>query len=209
MKGNELVWRTLADHALDGVRRWDNLADLGFKAGVPVSTAHLATQRLVDIGAMSRYSSGGFSVVNPEKVLTLLCAWRNLRKDAIAHTTLEGFHDVVERLTVPFARGGPDAAIHFLGGSNTVADFSQTLAYVKAPVDEVTWPEGNEVTVLPMDERAALDWDGYSSVAQTYADLFATPGWQASEFRLALHDEFLAVRDWDQPEAHDGGNQHR
>lgn len=49
-----------------------------------------------------------------------------------------------------------------------------------------------------MDERAAKTWTGYSSVAQTYADLFATPGWQASEFRKALRDRFVRDREWEQ-----------
>jgi hypothetical protein len=49
-----------------------------------------------------------------------------------------------------------------------------------------------------MDRRAEREWlSGYTSFAQTYVDLFATPGWQASEFRLALHDRFLRGRDWD------------
>lgn len=49
-----------------------------------------------------------------------------------------------------------------------------------------------------MDKRAMKTWDGYSSVAQTYADLFATPGWQASEFRTALRERFVPAREWNQ-----------
>jgi hypothetical protein len=35
MKGNELVWRVLADRAIEGQRAWANVADLAFEAGVP------------------------------------------------------------------------------------------------------------------------------------------------------------------------------
>ncbi len=38
-----------------------------------------------------------------------------------------------------------------------------------------------KVTFLRADSRAARSWDAYTSFAQTYVDLFATPGWQASE----------------------------
>lgn len=42
MKGNELVWRVLADRAIEGKRTWANVADLAFEAGVPSTTAYLA-----------------------------------------------------------------------------------------------------------------------------------------------------------------------
>jgi hypothetical protein len=76
------------------------------------------------------------------------------------------------------------------------------LAYVEpAAVEGIDWPEGDEVRVLTMDPRAVKTWQGFSSPAQTYADLFASPGWQASEFRLALREKFVSDRDWDQSEA--------
>ena len=34
MKGNELVWRALADRALEGQRTWRNVADLAYDARV-------------------------------------------------------------------------------------------------------------------------------------------------------------------------------
>ena len=70
--------------------------------------------------------------------------------------------------------------------------------YLPASVNLTTLPAGKEVRVLSMDKRAAKTWNGFSSLAQTYADLFATPGWQASEFRKALRDSFLRDREWDQ-----------
>lgn len=200
MKSNELVWRTLADAALTGTRRWTNLADLAFQAGVPLTTTHLATKKLSDIGALIRYPGGGFSVVSPEKVLTLLCAWRNLENDTLAKTTMKGFLEIAKQSDKPFALGGPTAAISHLGGENKVADYSQTLGYLFLEGGEsIEWPVGDEVRVLKMDARAARTWDRYTSPAQTYADLFASPGWQASEFRLALREKFLVERDWNQP----------
>lgn len=194
MKSNELVWRTLADAALKGSRRWANLADLAFQSGVPVTTAHLATKKLSDIGAISRYGGGGFSVVSPDKLLTLLSGWRNLENDTIATTTMEAFDRITRKHKLTFAFGGPTAAVHHLGGQNKVSDFSKTLAYVEPKaVEEIEWPEGDELRVLGMDSRAAKTWEGFSSLAQTYADLFASPGWQASEFRLALGDQFAST----------------
>ncbi|MGA1829287.1 hypothetical protein [Microbacterium sp.] len=75
---------------------------------------------------------------------------------------------------------------------------SGTLVYLPPTVDLNGLPQSDEVRVLAMDKRAMKTWDGYSSVAQTYADLFATPGWQASEFRTALRERFVPAREWNQ-----------
>lgn len=198
MKSNELVWRTLLDGAIQGKNHWSGLADVAFMSSVPTSTTHLATKKLSDIGAIRPLRGGGISVVNPDKIATILCAWRNLQKDTIAWTTKDAFEKAVAA-GIQHALGGPEAAIHWLGGQNKVADFSKSLAYAKqSDVEGLKWPEGDEVLILEMDARAELDWDGYSTIAQTYADLFATPGWQASEFRLALKDRYLRERNWEQ-----------
>lgn len=197
MKNNELVWRTIADEAFFGRLRWDNLADLAFKAGVPLTTTHLATQKLEDIGAILRYGSGGFSVANLEKVVTLLSAWRNLSRDSLKQTDRNSFAEALMREQVLLARGGADAAIFHLGG-NQVADVGDSLVYGRfSPAFLDSVPDGEGVTLLPLDQRAEKDWDGFSSIAQTMADLFATSGWQAAEFRLALMDKFLPRKNWE------------
>lgn len=197
LKANELVWRTLLDSAIAGTRYWQSLADLAFEAGVPLTTTHLATRKLSEIGAIAQYRAGGLSVVSPDKLATLLCAWRNLHKDTIAKTTRAAAQDYVSS-GAPHALGGPDAAVHMLGGTNKVADYSQSILYIPQAARKHSWPTGDEIRVLEMDERAALNWDGYSSFSQTYADLFATPGWQATEFRLALKAALLPERDWEE-----------
>lgn len=197
MKGNELVWRALADRALDGDRTWKNVADLAFAAGVPTTTAYLALERLESNGTIDRYRRGGLAVVSIDKLLTMLCAWRNLAGDTLAWTTRDGINPILESTPGPYALGGPDAANALLRG-RAVADFQEHIVYLPPSVDLSDLPTGTEVRVLSMDKRAAKTWTGHSSLAQTYADLFATPGWQASEFRKALRDNFIQEREWDQ-----------
>lgn len=203
MKGNELVWRSLADHALMGERSWSNVGDLAYDAGVPPTTAYLALERLEGNGTVDRYKSGGFNVVSLEKLLTMLCAWRNLDRDTIARTTRDQIQPFLNSAHRPFALGGPDAANTYLDG-RAVSSFSQHIVYLP-PTEEIRTAlagarsePGADVRVLAMDKRALRTWNGYSSLAQTYADLFATPGWQASEFRLALREKFMRAREWDQ-----------
>lgn len=197
MKGNELVWRALADRALAGQRTWSSVADLAYEAGVPSTTAYLALERLESNGTIDRYSRGGLAVVSTDKLLIMLCAWRNLGNDTLAWTTRDAINPLLDSAVRPYALGGPDAAAAHLRG-RAVADFHEHLVYLPATADLTALPVGDEVRVLSMDKRAMKTWDGYSSLAQTYADLFATPGWQASEFRKALRDSFIREREWDQ-----------
>lgn len=217
MKNNELVWRELVDAAVaQRYRTWDNVEDLAFLAGVAPTTAAYALRRPIEIGAVTQYSAG-FTVTSPEKVLTLLCAARSLMKDARAIVTLSrtaletliSTHDEHETIL-----GGCAAAVELLGGTNTVSDFSEHLFYfrnasiaqqVEIQLDQLETErhsgygrdQGN-VSFLMADTRAARTWGTHTSFAQTYADLFATPGWKATEFRLALHERYFGVRDWDQ-----------
>lgn len=215
MKNNELVWRELVDSAVArDVRRWDNVADLAFRAGVASSTAAYALRKPIEIGAVRQHHAG-FTVINPDKVLTLCCAARSIAADALHVTDLP--HEVVRHLVSeehPLAphliRGGCEAAVALLGGVNTVSDFSDHVIYLRDEnvrdlvLDEVKNAYLDErrrearATFLVADKRARRTWKRHSSFAQTYADLFATPGWQSSEFRLALQERFLRRRDWDQ-----------
>lgn len=217
MKKNELVWRELVDTAVSqGRRRWDNIDDLAFRSGVATATAAYALRRLIEIGAIRQHHAG-FTVVNPGKVLTLLCAARSIVSDARAVVTVDP--DDLRRMLAllasdGFIAGGATAAVDLLGGVNTVSDYSEHLYYVRdeqtaATLDdmlrrmEISRHTGfgrdrGNVTFLTADPRAARIWQRHTSFAQTYADLFATPGWQASEFRLALYEKFLSARDWDQ-----------
>ncbi|MGB3377058.1 MAG: hypothetical protein WBA87_18190 [Microbacterium sp.] len=172
-------------------------------------------RRLVEIGAVQQHHAG-FTLVNPHKALTSLCAARSVMSDAIAVVTLSpSDRDSIEAALGPdIIIGGASAAVELLGGVNTVSDFSEHLLYLRDDdtveictnmLGEMN-PErhtgyghdrGN-VTFLSLDARAARVWRSHASFAQTYADLFVTPGWQASEFRLALHERFFGTRDWDQ-----------
>lgn len=202
MKGNELVWRTLADAALTGRREWANLADLAHASGTPASTAGFAMQRLYEIGAAERQRGGGVIAVNPEKIVTVLAAWRNIARDTMARTTIEGISPWLDSNKTPYALGGSNAAVTYVAGvpnRNTIATHTTRLVYLPSETDLAGIPEGDEVIILSMDRRAQIDWyDGYTSRAQTYADLFALPGWQAEEFRRALHRVLFPAADWEQ-----------
>lgn len=199
MKLNEIVWRTLADGALNGRRDWPDVGALAAVAGVNTPTTHHALRRLVDIGAVQIRRRGGAIVLAPEKVLVMLSAYRNLVQDTVAMTTLHAAQSLADAAADAVSFGGADAAVHWLGGVNTVADKGVRILYVAPDALEGDLPQGTEARIIARDDVAGRTWrSGYASIAQTYADLFALPGWQASEFRTALHRHLFADADWDQ-----------
>ncbi|GGF15479.1 hypothetical protein [Subtercola lobariae] len=203
MKRSDAVRRVLADAALQGRRTWANATDLAWEAGVAVPTAYKSIRPLIDIGAVWQRPGGGFTVLDPERVVTVLAADRTFR-DAVATTSATEAEALAGSLPA-YAVGGTRAAVHHLGGVNTVADPGQGILYIPEGADVSSLTEGTDVIVFTADAKALKAWRaGYTSIAQTYADLFAQPGWQASEFRRALWRKLFDVDDWSRAEALSG-----
>jgi len=139
MKNVGVVWRTLADAALEGQRDWNSIGSIADAASVAPSTTHQALGRLVDIGAIRPNSRRGY----------------------------------------------------------TVADLGRRIVYTTRPLSQGEFPDGDEVIILAQDPVAARTWrSGYASLAQTYSDLWASPGWQAADFARALKAKLFADADW-------------
>jgi hypothetical protein len=199
MKKVEIVWRTLADAALDGQRDWNSIGDIADAASVAPSTTHQALGRLVDIGAVRANPRRGYTVVSPEKLLDAFAAHRNLHADTIISTTLPAAQELLDDEEIDYALSGSTAAVHYLGGRNTVADLGRRIIYTTRPFSQTGFPAGDDVIILSQDAVAARTWrSGYASLAQTYADLWASPGWQAAEFTRALKTKLFADADWEQ-----------
>lgn len=202
MRETDAVWRTLTDAALHGRREWKNTGDLAWEAGVGDKIAYKALARPVEIGAVTRHPGGGFSVTDPERLLTLLAAARTLR-DA-RRTRLDVAQELLSSAPM-YAIGGTRAAAHHLGGRNTIADHAAAIVYLPSSPPIAELPPGDEALVVSLDPKTLERWrNGYTSAAQTYADLFAQPGWQASEFRRALWRSWFSVDDWAMAEAASG-----
>jgi len=199
MKNVEIVWRTLADAALHGQRDWNSIGDIADAASVAPSTTHQALGRLVDIGVVRPNPRRGYTVVSPEKLLEAFAAHRNLRADTMVSTTLSAAQELLDDDEIDYALSGSSAAVHYLGGRNTVSDLGQRVVYTTRAISQTDFPEGDEVIILTEDPVAARTWkSGYASLAQTYADLWASPGWQAAEFTRALKSKLFADADWEQ-----------
>ena len=126
-------------------------------------------------------------------------AHHNLPAATMVFTTLlaaQSFLDVVE---VAYALSGSSAAVHYLGGRNIVAGIGRRLVCTTRTLSQADFSAGDEVIILAKDPLAAFTWkSGHTSLAQTYAELWASPGCQAAEFTRALEAKLFAVANWEQ-----------
>lgn len=204
MKQTDAVWRTLVDNALADRREWTSAAELAWRAGVGEKLTYKALVKPIEIGAVIRHRppAGGFSVTDPERVLALFAASRTLR-DA-RRTTLEAAQRLTDSIA-EYAISGTRAAVHHLGGRNTIADHAPAIIYTPLETELSELPDGSGALVFTIEAATLREWEaGYASPAQTYADLFAQAGWQASEFRRALWRRWFSTDDWSRAEESDG-----
>ena len=199
MKKNEIVWRTLADAALLGKRDWGSVGTIAEASRIAPSTTHQALGRLLEIGAVRSNARSGYAVVSPEKLLDTLAAHRVLAADTMVSTTLDAAQKLLEDISLDYSVSGSSAAVHYLGGTNTVASLGRRIFYTSRLLSQADFPDGDEVLILRKDSLAVHTWQtGYASLAQTYADLWVSPGWQAAEFTRALKHQLFAEADWEQ-----------
>lgn len=199
MKQKEIIWRTLADNALHDKKMWGSIREIADASGKSPDTTYQALGRLIDIGAIRPNVSSGFAVTSVTKLLEALAANRSITADTLVSTTLDAAHEVIGDDTFQYVLGGTNAAVHYLGGRNTVSDLGRRIIYTSTPNELRNLPMGDEVIFLMQDDLAVRQWrDGYASLAQTYADLWASPGWQSTEFFHALKGTLFTAPDWEQ-----------
>jgi hypothetical protein len=150
MKGNELVWRTCRSRS----RRAADLAERRRPRlrGRRAEHDRYLLERLESNGTVDRYSRGGLAVVSIDKLLTMLCAWRNLERDTLAWTTREASIRFSTRSWALRARrrrrGERDPERPSRRGL-------QRAHRVPPRIRESHRPARRQVRVLSMDKRAA------------------------------------------------------
>jgi hypothetical protein len=200
MKLRTVLVRELADAAIAGRRHWDSLTELSTLTGISLGLTHRVLDELEDIGVVRRSFTGGFDLTSPEKAVTVFAATRNVARETVTYISRNTAAHLTQAGTSPLAIGGMDAAVHHLGANTVAAIGTPRILYLPQEVADTLQREGDEVAILPLDDRAANTWakqSGFASWTQTYGDLFATAGWQAEEFRRAMFKSAFMIDDWE------------
>lgn len=197
----EMVWRHLLMDAYEwGQRRHASITELAEELRIGLSTVHQALARPVAIGAVA-VGGTGLRILDPARLALLWAAKRELDKDIVSvhHLAMDAAGVEAALAGSDVMLGGFGAAVAHLG-PNTIAGYDTVLAYwppglplslPKAVADgsgEAIEGAPTRLLVLQADPKLGsyADTAAVSSLAQTYADLFNLPGWQAARFRAAL-----------------------
>ncbi len=194
MNHTEVVWRELlAQQESSGHRRYANLASVAAELGLPVSTVHRALLRPMAIGAVTRRSGGGFSLVDPLRLLLLWAGHRNTSGDLALRREIGAPATEVERqLPEGFLLSGFGAVVARRGG-NRVSDYDRVVCYGEPDALPDAWPVAEEGGSTVLEVHTPDRWLGrYGPVVplcQAFVDLFNTPGWPAARFIESLIGE--------------------
>lgn len=188
----ERVWRHLLASGEQGRWRWPGLAALGSELGIATSTIHRALAYPTEIGAVTVEPSGGFTVSDAGRLLLYWAAHRNLRKDITrkfrtALPVLEVTRIISEAAgsesasrPAPPVLGGFSALVTAMG-KNTIADYTTVMVYGEPEGIPEDRAGDTEVIVLQPDPLLG-NYGRFTTLAQSWADLFNLPGWQSSRF---------------------------
>ena len=85
----------------------------------------------------------------------------------IGWRTLGAAQKLLDDDEVDYAVSGSAAAVHYLGGRNTVADLGWRIIHTTRRLSHSDFPAGDEVIILAEDPLAAGTWKfGYASLGQ-------------------------------------------
>ncbi|MGH9071400.1 MAG: hypothetical protein ACRDX8_09635 [Acidimicrobiales bacterium] len=205
----EMVWRHLLVGAYEwGHRRYASITEVAEELEMGLSTVHQALSRPVGMGAVV-VGGTGLRVLDPARLCLVFAARRELAKDMVAE-----HHLAMDAASVEAALADTDAILGGFGaglahlGANTIASYDTVIAYC-APGQRLALPQApveagvpgargpmTRLIVAEADPMLGLYADGLAvtPLAQTYADLFNLPGWQATRFTAALGAK-MAERD--------------
>lgn len=188
MKVSDRVLRDFADMALstDPAAREFTSVDA---AAVAVSASRATTGRVIRhmcqcAGARWTAGTGELLLSEPDRIVDLYKSVWTRDANRVGYAELAVVESAVAEDRAVW--GGCRAAVHHLGGA-VMANRDEDTAYVSEPecIELAATPFEGAVTVFRWD--GPLPRGGYASLAQTVAELFATPGWVAVEFYRAVY----------------------
>jgi len=154
---------------------------------------HRALQRPMAIGAVTRRPGGGFSLVDPLRLLLLWAGRRDMASDLAIRREIGAPATEVEcQLPESFLLSGFGAVVARRGG-NRVSDYDRVVCYGDPARLPDPWPAGERGGSTVLEVHAPDRWLGrYGPVVplcQAFVDLFNTPGWPAARFTDSLIGE--------------------
>ena len=199
MKKIETIWHHLLYEALETKTFRHTQQELAARFDYSLSTVNHALNAPSAIGAV-RKASKFFILEDYTKLLYYWASVRNLEKDILYAAYLDQPIAQLEGLVPDGAiYGAYTAAKHYLG--EPPADYAKVYFYCdRNRIDEVkqrfppaTGPRQQpNVLVLALSEMT-VQAGGYTTLPQTFVDLWNCKDWYAKDFTKALEEKMYAI----------------
>lgn len=169
--------------------------DLALKFGYSTSTVFQALKPLRQMGAV-KVTGRNFVVEDPEKLLYHWASFRSLSKDIILSGRVDLSVGEIEGLAPPeCVFGGYRAALEYL--SEAPADYDKVYLYshgTKEILGRYDIGKGRPNLFILKTDDFLTSYNGVTTIAQTFVDLWNIEDWYAKEFTKVLKEkinEFL------------------
>ncbi len=196
MRKIETIWHEILFQALEKKKFKFTQQELAEKFGYSLSTVNYALDVPAEMGMVRKESK--FSVLTDfNKLLYYWASERRLAKDIIYKTYADQDIISLEKIIPPEAIfGGYTAAKEYLG--EPPADYSKIYFYAdESSLEEIKrrYPENNQrPNVFVLKKIPALERYGdYTTLPQTFVDIWNLRDWYAREFVISLEDKINAL----------------
>ena len=184
MKKVERVFRELLYLALEQKTRKTTQAELAAKLNISLSTVNLAISHLRKMNAV-QVKNRSLNIINPKKILFYWASIRNIEKDILAKTRVEGNVSDIEKSMPSDVIFGAYSAykFHF---HDQPADYSEVYVYA-SDKDEIlkrfTQKQGPPNLIILKKEYSTM------TLGHLFVDLWNLKEWYAKDFLKALEEK--------------------
>jgi len=194
MKKIEIIWRELLFQVLEKGNNHFVQQELAQKFNFSTSTIFQALKSPRKMGAV-RVGGREFIVSDPEKLLYHWASVRDLNKEIIYQTQVDLPIMEIENSMVPKAIFACFSAYR-LKYNEAAADYDKVYIYLKTQnsnLEEIKqrFPQkkGRPNLIVLKADKYLADYGRFTSIGQTFVDLWNLPDWFAKEFVNTLKEK--------------------
>lgn len=200
MSKKEIIWREILYQTIEKKNRRFTQKDLAAKFGFSLSTVFNALKAPRRTGAV-KVTGRNFEVINVEKFLYLWATARNLKKDIIYQTRVNGSVMDIEGLMPDSVIYGVYSAYRLRFGE-APADYDKVYVYVQNPAEiKKRFPPlklkagtfSNFNLIALKADPFLKNYGQTTTLTQTFVDLWNLPEWYAKDFSEALKNKIYGV----------------
>ncbi|MDI6888613.1 MAG: winged helix-turn-helix transcriptional regulator [Methanocellales archaeon] len=191
MKKKEFVYRHILYMVLEQGEQVATQQELSKILGISLSTVNYALKPLVRMGTV-KINPMNFRVIDAKKILLYWASIRNVPKDIIYSTKVDGVIEIEKSMPDDIVYGAYSA--YKFNFKDVPADYSEVYVYSLKKLEDRFPKKPGPANLFVLEKDPLIEKYGRTTtMAQTYVDLWNINTWYAGEFIKALEGRVDAV----------------